>query len=465
MSNDGKQFQLEDGRQLIGQRLVRLLPGRREVWQAELEGQPVFAKFYLSVKRAKVHWQRELDGICAFQQHDILTPELLYSGSEQVHGWPVIITAQIPEAVGLNDLWQKGEIDRKLLLRKMVILLASHHRAGICQTDLHLGNFILSGDNIFSLDGDGVKRLPAGQEQSVSLDNLALFIAQLFPEWESQIPEVYELYLSERGWPQSPDSDDLLQHVRNARQRRWAEYQNKLFRECTAFICHKTTQRFEMISRDASGPELDALLADLDASFPGQEQALKNGNTCTVWVATAGTLDLVIKRYNVKGLLHGIKLSTRQGRAIVSWENAHRLLFYGIATPKPIAVAKIKQGALKPIAYFLTEKVDGVDALCWFQQEPVSMDEKRDMAANIATLFAQLEAQRISHGDLKANNILIADAKPLLIDLDAMQQHGDEAAFRKSWKCDLERFMRNWKDLPEIEQLFVAAFKNISLAD
>jgi len=460
LKDDGKQFRLEDGRQLNGQRLVRSLPGRREVWQAELEGQPVFAKFYLSAKRAKVHWQRELDGIRAFQQHGILTPELLYSGREQAHNWPVIITAQISEAVGLNDVWQRAETGRKLqLLREMVILLASHHRAGICQMDLHLGNFILSGNNIFSLDGDGVKKFPAGQEQTASLDNLALFIAQLFPEWESQIPELYELYLSERGWPQSSDSDDLLQRVRDARQRRWREYHNKLFRECTAFTCHKTTQRFEMVSCDLSGPGLDALLADLDASFPGKEQALKNGNTCTVWETVADGLKLVIKRYNVKGLLHGIKLSTRPGRAIVSWENAHRLLFYGIATPKPIAVAKIKQGLLKPVAYFLAEKVDGVDALRWFQEESVSMDEKRDMATSIATLFAQLEAQRISHGDLKANNILIAGAKPLLIDLDAMQQHEDEAIFRKSWERDLQRFMRNWKDLPEIEQLFVGCLQ------
>jgi len=466
LKEDGKLFQLEDGRQLNGQRLVRSLPGRREVWQGELEGQPVFAKFYLSAKRAKVHWQRELDGIRAFQQHGILTPELLYSGREQAHDWPVIITAQIPEAVGLNDVWQRAETSHKLqLLREMVTLLASHHRAGICQMDLHLGNFILSGDNIFSLDGDGVRKFPAGQEQTASLDNLALFIAQLFPEWESQVPELYALYLSERGWSQSSDSDDLLQRVRDARQRRWREYHNKLFRECTAFICHKTAQRLEVISRDLSGPELDALLAGLDASFPGKEQALKNGNTCTVWAAAAGELKLVIKRYNVKGLLHGIKLSIRPGRAMISWENAHRLLFYGIATPKPIALVKIKQGPLKPIAYFLAERVDGVDALCWFQKEAVSMDEKRDMATSIATLFAQLEAQRISHGDLKANNILIANAKPLLIDLDAMRQHGDEAAFRKAWQRDLQRFMRNWKDLPEIERLFVAALKNMSLTD
>ena len=459
----GKLFQLEDGRQLNGQRLVRSLPGRREVWQAELEGQSVFAKFYLSPKRAKVHWQRELDGIRAFQQGGILTPELLYTGREQVHNWPVIISAQISDPVSVDDAWHQAEADRKRhLLRKMVVLLARHHRAGICQTDLHLGNFVLSGSKIFSLDGDGVKKLPVKEDQTASLDNLALFIAQLFPEWETEIPELHVLYLNERGWPKAADSDDLLQRVREARKRRWTEYQGKLFRECTAFICHKNAKRFEVISRDASGSELEVLLADPDASFPGKEKALKNGNTCTVWAATVGEFELVIKRYNVKGLLHGIKLSTRPGRAMTSWENAHRLLFYGIATPRPIAVVKMKQGLLQPVAYFMAETIEGVDALGWFQEASIPMDEKREMAKNIADLFAQMEAQKISHGDLKANNILITDAKPLLIDLDAMQQHEDEVPFRKAWKRDLQRFMRNWEHVPEIEQLFEAAFENCS---
>ncbi len=449
------QLQLEDGRQLHCQRLVRLLPGRREVWQGELEGRPVFVKRYLSAKRAQRHWRRELEGIRAFQQHGILTPELLYAGSEQTHNQPVIVSAQIDNPVALNVAWDvAGAHHRRQLLRDMVLLLAGHHRAGICQGDLHLGNFVLSGEKIFSLDGDGVKWLPAEDERAASLDNLALFIAQLPPEWEAQIPALLVHYQHGRGWEQPPDGDDLRRRVSSARERRWRNWRGKLFRECSAFICKKSRGYYAVIDRESDSPELETLLTDPDASFPGREQALKNGNTCTVWAAPAGALKLVIKRYNVKGLLHGLKLSARPGRAMSSWESAHRLLFYGIATPRPVAIIKIRRGPLQPVAYFLAEAVDGVDALSWFRQPAVSMDEKAEMAKKIMALFAQLEAQRISHGDLKATNILIADDKPLLIDLDAMQQHGDEAAFRKAWQRDQQRFMRNWQDAPEIEQLF-----------
>ncbi len=448
-------IQLEDGRQLLCRQLVRLLPGRREVWQGELEGEPVFIKRYLSAKRAQRHWQRELEGVRVFQQHGILTPALRYAGHEQRGGRPLIVSAQIDDAVTLRAAWDAaGAHHRRQLLWDMVALLARHHRAGIYQSDLHLGNFVLSGERIFSLDGDGVRALPAGNGRSVSLDNLALFIAQLPPEWEAQIPALLAHYRAVRGWEQPADGDELRRRVGRARERRWRSWRGKLFRECSAFVCRKRAGRFEVIVRDAFGAALKALLADLDGSFPGREQALKNGNTCTVWATVVAGRRLVVKRYNVKGLLHGLKLSARPGRAMISWENAHRLRFYGIATPSPVAVVRIRRGPLQPVAYFLAEAVDGVDALSWFRDPAIPLPAKRRMAERIDALFLQLKAQRISHGDLKATNILIADGRPLLIDLDAMQQHADEIAFEKAWRRDLRRFLRNWRDDPEIAQLF-----------
>jgi tRNA A-37 threonylcarbamoyl transferase component Bud32 len=195
-------------------------------------------------------------------------------------------------------------------------------------------------------------------------------------------------------------------------------------------------------------------LADPDATFPGRDQALKNGNTCTVWAAMAGAQPLVIKRYNVKNLWHGIKLSTRRGRAFISWENAHRLLFYGIATPCPVALLKERRGALQPVAYFIMEQVEGVAAHEWFPDPKVPWEQKQRMAERIARLFGQLKEQRISHGDMKASNILLVADEPMLIDLDAMRQHSWGSEFRKARARDMRRFMRNWEGMPELKELF-----------
>lgn len=459
---EGVTYQLADGRALHCQETVRLLPDKRQVCLGTLDESPVFAKLYLDPRRGKRHWQRELAGLTAFREGGILTAELLYAGEVADKGWPVIVLARIPEPLSLKDAWAQADTDRReQLLLQMTLLLARHHKAGILQMDLHLDNFVLSGDDIYSLDGAGVISISRGLGPDSSLENLALFLAQLLPEWASRAPALYERYMAERGWKKGPGGEDLLRRVRRQRKVRWREYRDKLFRDCTDFVCRRDgSERLEIVARQALSPPLEALLTDPDASFPGREQALKNGNTCTVWATRAGDLGLVVKRYNVKGFWHGAKLSTRQGRAFISWENAHRLRFHGIATPRPVALLKRKQGLLQPLAYFIMEQVEGVGAHEWFLDQAVPWEQKQQMANRVAQLFGQLKEQRISHGDMKASNILLVDGKPMIIDLDAMHQHRMASAFKKAWARDMQRFMRNWEGGSELEALFLDALKD-----
>jgi tRNA A-37 threonylcarbamoyl transferase component Bud32 len=455
-------YQLADGRTLECRETVRLLPGKRQVCVGSLDGRPVFVKLYLDPRRGRRHWQRELAGLTAFREGGILSAELLYAGEVAGKGWPVIVLAKIPEPLSLKAAWaQADEEQRERLLQRMTLLLARQHQAGILQTDLHLDNFVLSGDEFYSLDGAGVVAISRPIGPDSSLENLALLLAQLLPEWDAWAPTLYERYMAERGWRRGPGGEDLRRRVRRQRKVRWREYRDKLFRECTDFVCRRDgSNRLMIAARQDLTPELEALLADPDASFPGREQALKNGNTCTVWAAQAGGVRLVIKRYNVKHLWHGVKLSVRRGRAFISWENAHRLRFHGIATPRPIALLRRKQGALRPVVYFLMERVAGIGAQEWFTDPGVTWDEKRQMADRIARLFGQLKEQRISHGDMKASNILLVAGEPMLIDLDAMHQHRMASAFNKAWSRDMHRFMRNWEGHPELEALFREAFKD-----
>lgn len=62
----------------------------------------------------------------------------------------------------------------------------------------------------------------------------------------------------------------------------------------------------------------------------------------------------------------------------------------------------------------------------------------------LRTLFATLHRERISHGDLKATNLLWQDGRVVLIDLDAMQQHRSDASHARAWGKDRARLLRNW---------------------
>jgi tRNA A-37 threonylcarbamoyl transferase component Bud32 len=323
---------------------------------------------------------------------------------------------------------------------------------------MHLENFMLSDDEIFSLDGAGVKFYQNGVDREVSLDNLAMFLAQLAPEWESMVPEVYNLYAAERDWQQGLGEKLLLDKVHRAREVRWKEFRKKLFRNCTAFSYTEHGDGFQVVANRYGGSELFELLRNPDSSFPGSEHAIKNGNTCTVWATKAGGLELVIKRYNIKDIWHGLKLRLLSGRGEHSWVNGHRLLFYGVATPNPVALLKRRFG-LFPATYLFTERVDAVSSKEWFSDRKISIDAKQGVANMVAGMFKTMRQQNISHGDLKASNILICDNKPVIIDLDAMRRHKSDSSFRKAWSKDMRRFMQNWEDDKELLGIFSNALK------
>ncbi len=458
--DSGEQVRLEDGRILSCIETVRSLPQKRQVFLGDLDGRPVFAKLYLDPGRRQKHWQRELNGINAFQQRGTLTAELLYAGTVGDEKYPLIVLARLPEPISLRVAWDGADSAAcKRLLEDMVAVLARHHMAGVCQADLHLDNFVISEGQIYSLDGAGVSVVEGELGLKTGLDNLALFLAQLSPRWVVSAPELYDLYLTQRGLGQGPGVTYLLRQIKQAREWRWNRFRGKLFRDCTAIRYSESSHRVEIVTRSDIGPELEHLLADPDASFPGREKALKNGITCTVWATQVGDLSVVVKRYNARDGVKGVLQKLVRGRAMASWENAHLLGFYGVSTPRPVAALKMKSVAGSTASYFLTEEIDGICLYYWLLDEARSEADLKLMANKVVKVFAQLRTHWITHGDLKVANWFVVDGEVVLIDLDSMKKHRNSLLFHRFWKSDVRRFMQNWKDLPELCALFSDEFE------
>ena len=65
-----------------------------------------------------------------------------------------------------------------------------------------------------------------------------------------------------------------------------------------------------------------------------------------------------------------------------------------------------------------------------------------------------MQQYKISHGDMKASNLLWVDSELFFIDLDAARQHHSEASWRRANIRDRKRFLKNWRGIPELELLF-----------
>ena len=113
------------------------------------------------------------------------------------------------------------------------------------------------------------------------------------------------------------------------------------------------------------------------------------------------------------------------------------------------AVAWIQeiQVGLKGRSWFVSEFVDGISCLDHLKRD-VPPAEIEKTLGEIVGILCKLRDKRISHGDLKATNILLSDQGPVLIDLDAMRQHKTETTYQQAARKDINRFLRNWQDNP-----------------
>ena len=446
---------------------VRAIPGRRLVCRGEWQGQDVYIKLYFDGVK---YWQAECRGLQALANNNITAPAVLYSGTADNAALHVIVLGAIQPAVTLNAALSQagGEAARTALLQEAVECIAGHHLAGLEQRDIHLNNFLLSGEQLYTLDGGGIH--DAGvPDLSVqpSCDNLALFYAELYPDDDALIEKLLPVYLQRRAW----DSEVLplamfYQRVQFFRDRRLRRFLKKVFRDSSAFQCEHSWRSYRVYDRSMASAEMLEFLADPDASLQhAGTRYLKQGNTCTLWTTPVDGRELVVKRYNIKGLSHRFGRALRRTRAAVSWMNAHRLWMYGILTARPVALLEERFGPLRGRAWYISEFVAGDTAASLCEQSTASDEHVAAAGQQVTALLAQLALSRLSHGDMKATNFILSPQGAVVIDLDAMQRHKTLESFTRAQRRDLLRFMRNWESCPETREMFTAMLHNSKLVN
>jgi tRNA A-37 threonylcarbamoyl transferase component Bud32 len=447
-------------RELLVERIVRRIPGKRLACFARWKGAEVFAKLFFDRSGRERHWQRDERGVRAMLAHGVVTPALLHSGATEDGAARVLIFERVAGAQSALEAWERTDArgERAQLMRKLVETVARLHAAGLVQRDMHLRNFLVTADRLYTLDGADVGQRRAPIAKRASLENLGLLFAQLDPPDDELAREVYPAYASARGWRgDAADLSALATDIGRMRRRREERYLRKIFRESTAFAARRDARSLMVWDRQYDSPALRALLADPDRFLKSGAPLLKDGNTSSVGVATVEGQRFLVKRDNVKGFWHGVKRALRDTRAARSWRNAHLMRLRGVPTAAPVALLERRRGPVRGVAYFVSECVEGPDCRTYFGSRAVPMAEKRAAAPKVAALVRALGAARLSHGDLKATNILLSATGPLLVDIDAVRAYRSETAFARAHARDVARFMRNWEGDPEVARLFEEA--------
>lgn len=434
---------LGDGCEVVVSRLLRVLPGKRIVGEGQWQDRRVLVKLFVAGASAR-HWLQEKAGVEALRRAGIPSPELL-AATPLPAGGHVLLTAYLDAAQSLSAAWRSvddlpaGQAAALDVLCPACRVLGAMHAAGLVQLDLHLGNFLRCAGQLFVIDGDAVRVVASGQplDERSATRNLALLFAQLPIVWDGAWGALLDAYRD--GGGRLPATARLKDEVARARAWRLADFLGKTLRDCTLFAVRRSASRFTAVVR-GEVDRLTPLLMSLDDAI-ARGELLKGGRTCTVAQVELAGLTLVIKRYNLKNLFHFLERCWRPSRAWHSWREGHRLRFLGIATPEPLALIEERVGPLRRRAFLVCEYCPGRSLL-----ELLSPDREPDddVARAIVSLFSSLHALRISHGDLKATNLLVDDGKLSVIDLDAVRQHRSQRSYALAWRRDRERLLRNW---------------------
>lgn len=431
------QIRLGNGETLVIRDLLRILPDKRITGIGETGGQSVIAKLFIAARNNKRHWLREHQGIELLQYCNLPTPKLLSAGELNGGGY-YVLTAFIEKTFHLPT---PGDTYPRNALTRMFSVLGCMHAQGVIHEDAHLGNFLFTDDNLFILDGEAVRRARSTTDLE---NNLALLLAQLpaatTRDTQHELLAAYR-ESNPRGAPYLP----LIDHVvEKARRRRLHNFLKKCVRNCSRFKVELRHGNFVALER-SEADFLAPILADPDA-WLNAGTPLKLGNTSTLAMIEHGGRRLVIKRYNIKGAGHAVSRCWRPSRAWHSWLEGHRLGFLGIATPRPLALIERRFGPLQTLrgtAWLIVEHCDGESLAQRFPRDENTDPLITDFSA-IVDLFKQLASARISHGDLKATNLLWCGNRLSLIDLDAMRQHTTDASYQRAWRKDRARLLRNW---------------------
>ena len=431
---------------------LRVLPGQRLVGAGDLAGRPVLVKLFIA-RRAERHWQRETAGLAMLQRAQIATPEVVASGALDDAGF-YLCTDYLAGALTLQQSWDAlslrarqslpapGDKDAMILLSRALNTIALLHRAGLTQADLHMGNFLTHNDDLYVIDGDAIKASCPGHSicAKEAEDNLAIFFAQLDSSWDVMMEMILIEYLQVNA-ARALNPDRLLHRVQQVRASRLRDWLAKSVRDCTHFMVQRNWWQFSSVVREY-GPEMEAIIVAPDSPFTKAPMLKDGGSSSVTRVESAGHA-LIIKRYNIKGLVHWLSRFWRPSRAWHSWLAGHQLHFLGIATPAPLAMIESRFGWMRRRAWLVTEFCSGPNLLDLLGPDGKSVPTSEQSDALLGML-AQLHQARITHGDFKATNLLWHAEHVWLIDLDSMQFHKAEADYHRARMKDRARFVRNW---------------------
>lgn len=217
------------------------------------------------------------------------------------------------------------------------------------------------------------------------------------------------------------------------------------------------------VNPDAGNIAFDKLCEKIGNREIPDTRLIKDDATTTLVVFDAGNGPLVFKQYNTKNFWHLVRRNFQTSRAANCLKMARLFEQAGLAVAEPIAVVESVWGPFTGRSWYVSRYVDNEVLLDYLGGE---QDEEVITAIvdKVVRTFEVFLNTGMSHGDMKATNILVRDGELVLIDLDASRKHGSGFLHARAISRDCRRFLKNWHTSPELLQRFSGKFAKMGIS-
>jgi tRNA A-37 threonylcarbamoyl transferase component Bud32 len=434
--------------------ILRIVPGTRLVGICKWKDQTAIVKIFFRPGHWKRSLFRDLQGANLLEQSNIPTPNIIHKTFMADKKGGVLLLDYLESGESLGSLYENARNPREKdeLTQKAIQAIARCHEAALWQRDIHLDNFMVVAGRVYIIDGGEIEFSLEKMDLEARINNLALFFAQFPVKMDANVRSLMSYYQEYASGLSLIGVSQLRDRIKSARKKRLTNLERKLFRSTTANRCIQDRSRFVVYDRSIHSEALTAFIHNPD-NFIHEKNLLKQGNSSTVATVTIAGRDFVLKRYNIKNMIHGLTRLLRPSRAYHSWRNAAVLKMLGIATPQPFLFMEERVlWFFRRRAYFLCEKVAAENLVLQLKSNDEQRPRIEEVFGAFERLFRIMQEYDISHGDMKATNFIFYEDMLYVLDLDAMARHDTHKKSSALLAKDLTRFRRNWAGT-EVEML------------
>ncbi len=403
--------------------VLRTIEGKRIVCDAIWGQKNVIVKLFTIKIISSYYAKKEWKSLCLLFKKGIDAPKPLFYGPGKDGGWAVV-TEKIMNSQSALEVFKKAsdESARLNLLIAICRKLAELNKAGVMQEDFHFENFLVTSGRVFVVDSARMRFFREELSRAKSISQIGSLLLCIPSEEASLKRKLLCEYAKIRGWEFNQADEQCLQRAMYLSTRGNIHM--------IAKKCLRTNKRdFFLKSSDCIGVAKKEFLGSIDADgfleridkMHQDGRILKDSNTSFVSVINWDGREVVVKKYNHKGLFHSLRTTIKGSRAKKSWQNSHILKEIKIPVPKPFAYIVRRRNGVVWESYFISEFVNGKNLYDFMRDKNITDTQKDEMVGQIMVMLKQMGKYNIGHSDLKHSNILIIGGKPLLIDIDAVR--------------------------------------------